>query len=80
LFDVVVLDYYLLDAYDLALLATTRRLSPHSHEIITIVFMMPDVMVRAFAAGARCVMDKPVDMNRLARLALESGRVCERRR
>jgi DNA-binding NtrC family response regulator len=71
LFEVVILDYHLPDSCDLALLGATRRLSPASQIIMTTAFMTPDVVDRARALGACEVMDKPVDLDRLAAIVTE---------
>ena len=73
-FDVVVLDYHLPDAHDLALLATTRRLSPGSQVIMMTAFITPDVAARALDLGACRVLHKPIEMDALAALVLEAYR------
>jgi DNA-binding NtrC family response regulator len=69
-FDVVVLDYHLPDVHDLTLLATARRLSPESHVIMMTAFMTPEVTARALELGARQVLQKPIELEAVATLAL----------
>jgi len=73
-FDVVLLDYHLPDAEDLSLLATTRRLSPGSHVIMMTAFMTPDVALRALELGACHVLHKPLELDALAALVLDTHR------
>lgn len=69
-FDVVVLDYHLPDAHDLDLLATTRRMSPGSHVIMLTALMPQEEVTRALALGASHVVQKPIEMDAFAALAL----------
>ena len=73
-FDVVVLDYRLPDAHDLALLATIRRLSPESRVIMITAFMTPDVATHALELGAYRVLPKPIELEGLATLVQEAYR------
>jgi DNA-binding NtrC family response regulator len=72
-FDVVVLDYHLPDAHDLTLLGETRRLSPDSRIIMMTAFMTPDVATRALQLGACHVVPKPIELDALAALVLETS-------
>ena len=73
-FDVVVLDYRLPDAQDLTLLATTRRLSPHSQVVVMTAFMTDEVSVRALELGASHVLHKPVELDAFAAIVLKAAR------
>lgn len=71
-FDVVVLDYHLPDVSDLRLLATTRQVSPASRVIMMTAFMTPEVAARASELGAYCVLPKPLELEKVASLVLET--------
>lgn len=73
-FDVVLLDYHLPDCDDLRLLATIRRLCPGSQVIMMAAFMTPDEVTRASELGACQVLHKPIELDALAALVLESHR------
>ena len=73
-FDVVVLDYHLPDVHDLALLATTRRLSPESQVVMMTAFMTEEAALRALELGACRVLHKPVELDALAALVLKAAR------
>lgn len=75
--DAVVLDYRLPDSNDLTLLATIRRLSPHSAVILMTAYGTPEVAKRAIDLGAYQVMYKPFDMHDLEPLLLKA---CSSRR
>lgn len=72
-FDAVVLDYRLPDAHDLTLLATIRRLSPMSHVVMMTALMGEDIVLQALKLGASRVLQKPVELEALARLVLQAG-------
>jgi len=72
-FDVVVLDYRLPDAHDLTLLATIRRLSPMSHVVMMTALMGEDIVLQALKLGASRVLQKPVELEALARLVLQEA-------
>ena len=61
--DVVLLDYYLPDSRNLALLATLRRLFPSSRVILMSANFQPETAGDALALGAYCVIHKPIDMH-----------------
>lgn len=61
--DVVLLDYYLPDSRNLALLATLKRLSPSSRVILMSANFQPETAGDAMAMGAYCVIHKPIDMH-----------------
>src|SRR5687768_17259623 len=63
--DVVLLDYRLPDSNDLNLLATIRRLAPHSAVVMMTAYGTPDVTRGALELGAFGVVDKPFDMQDL---------------
>ena len=71
-FDVVLLDYRLPDSNDLALLASVRRLQPHSAVVMMTAYGTPEVTERALALGAHRVMGKPFDMHALEPLVVEA--------
>ena len=60
--DVVLLDYHLPDSHDLTLLATVKRLAPHSQVILMSAYCTPEIAKRALAVGACLVVGKPLDM------------------
>jgi DNA-binding NtrC family response regulator len=72
--DVVLLDYRLPDSDDLGLLASIRRLMPHSAVVMMTAFGTPEVMKGALELGAWRVVNKPFDMHRLEELVLEADR------
>ena len=66
--DVIVLDYRMPDSNDLNLLASIRRLSPHSQVILMTAFGTPDVVRAALDLGAFCVVSKPFEVDKLVSL------------
>jgi DNA-binding NtrC family response regulator len=70
--DVVLLDYRLPDSNDLTLLATIRRLAPHSAVLMMTAYGTPDVTRNALALGAYGVVDKPFDMHDLEPMLLDA--------
>ncbi len=70
--DVVLLDYRLPGSNDLALLATIRRLAPHSAVIMMTAYGTPDVTSSALELGAYGVVDKPFDMQDLEPMLLHA--------
>jgi DNA-binding NtrC family response regulator len=70
--DVVLLDYRLPDSNDLTLLATVRRLAPHSAVLLMTAYGTPDVTRGALELGAYGVMDKPFDMHDLEPMLLDA--------
>jgi DNA-binding NtrC family response regulator len=70
--DVVLLDYRLPDSNDLTLLATIRRLAPHSAVVMMTAYGTPDVTRGALELGAYGVVDKPFDMQDLEPILLDA--------
>ena len=70
--DVVLLDLMLPDFSDLSLLAVMRRLAPAVPVVIMTAFATPEVVERARRFGASRVIDKPFEMDTLARLIRET--------
>ena len=71
-FDAVLLDYRLPDSNDLTLLASIRRLSPHSSVILMTAYGAPDVTKGARDLGVCGVMNKPFEMNDLEGVLLRA--------
>jgi len=72
LVDAVLLDYRLSDSNDLTLLASIRRLSPHSPVILMTAYGTPEVTKGALELGAYRVMSKPFEMHDLEGLLLQA--------
>jgi len=72
-FDVVLLDYRLPDSEDLSLLATIRRLAPHTQVILMTAYGSPEVVSGALNLGAFRVVTKPLEMQDVARLVAEAS-------
>ena len=70
--DVVLLDYHLPDSNDLTLLATIRRMAPHSAVVMMTAFGASDVTSGALELGAHSVVDKPFDMQDLEPMLLDA--------
>jgi DNA-binding NtrC family response regulator len=70
--DAVLLDYRLPDSNDLTLLASIRRLSPHSPVILMTAYGTPEVTRGALDLGVYRVMSKPFEMHELEELLLEA--------
>jgi DNA-binding NtrC family response regulator len=70
--DVVLLDYRLPDSNDLELLATIRRLAPHSAVLMMTAYGTSDVTQGALDLGAYGVLDKPFDMQDLEPMLLSA--------
>jgi len=66
--DVVLLDYQLPDSCDFSLLATVKRLAPHSRVILMSSYYTPEWARQALAQGASRVVNKPIDMRDVAEL------------
>jgi DNA-binding NtrC family response regulator len=66
--DVIVLDYRLPDSNDLNLLASIRRLAPHSPVILMTAFGTPEVVRGALELGVFCVLSKPFEVAELVSL------------
>jgi two-component system, NtrC family, response regulator AtoC len=71
-FDVVLLDFRLPDSTDLSLLASIRRMSPHSQVILMTAFGTPDVVRGALDLGAFRVVSKPFEMDAVAELVAQA--------
>jgi two-component system response regulator PilR (NtrC family) len=71
-FDVVLLDYRLPDSNDLNLLATIRKLAPHTAVIMMTAFGTPDMTAGAIALGAYRVVSKPFEVHEMADLVLRA--------
>jgi DNA-binding NtrC family response regulator len=77
----VFLDLRLPDSDDLQVLASMRRLSPHTPVILMTAHGTPDLAEAARALGAFAVLDKPFDMGELGPLAERaSGYICTQSR
>jgi DNA-binding NtrC family response regulator len=63
--DVVLLDFRLPDANDLALLATVRRLAPSAAVVMMTAVHDSEMIAGAEALGASRVVGKPIDMRDL---------------
>jgi DNA-binding NtrC family response regulator len=70
--DVVLLDYRLPDSNDLGLLATIRRLSPHSQIILMTAYGTPEMAKGALELGAYRIVNKPFEVRDIAALVLEA--------
>ncbi len=70
--DVVLLDYRLPDSNDLTLLATIRRMAPHSAVVMMTAYGTPDVTRGALELGAYGVVDKPFDMQDIEPMLLDA--------
>jgi DNA-binding NtrC family response regulator len=70
--DVVLLDYRLPDSNDLDLLATVRRLAPHSQVILMTAYGTPEIVSGARELGAYQVVSKPFEVLELAALVVEA--------
>ena len=71
-FDVVVLDYRLPDSNDLNLLATIRRLAPHTAVVMMTAFGTPEVAAEAQQLGAYRIVPKPFEVHDMVRLVLDA--------
>jgi DNA-binding NtrC family response regulator len=71
-FQVVLLDFQLPDMRDLSLLATLRQLLPEARLILMTASVTPDITTDANLLGA-AVVNKPFDLDDIARLACESS-------
>jgi DNA-binding NtrC family response regulator len=72
--DVVLLDLILPDFRDLTLLEVLRHLAPDVPIIVMTAFATAEIRERALQLGAFMVVDKPFDMNELARLVRDALR------
>ena len=70
--DVVLLDYWLPDSNDLALLATIRRQSPRSAIVMMTAHGEQSMASAALELGAFRVLSKPMDMVEVGRLVREA--------
>jgi DNA-binding NtrC family response regulator len=70
--DVVLLDYRLPDSNDLGLLATIRRMVPHTAVVMMTAHKTTEVTQGALDLGAYRVMDKPFDMQALEPMLLDA--------
>ena len=64
-FDVIVLDLRLPDMNDLSLLATIRQIQPEASVVLMTAYSTDDVLERAVALGAECVLPKPFELGAL---------------
>lgn len=71
-FDVVLLDYRLPDCHDLTLLRAIKRSSPTTRILMMTAQIDTDVLADALSAGAALVLDKPLDLDAVCTLVLES--------
>ena len=67
-FDVVVLDLRLPDVDDLALVGRVRELLPAAGVVLMTAFASPEIIAGARALGVRAVLNKPFELDELARL------------
>ena len=70
--DAVIMDYRLPDSSDLTLLATIRRLSPHSPVIFMTAYGTPEVTKGALDLGVYRVVSKPFEMPALEEWLLQA--------
>jgi two-component system NtrC family response regulator/two-component system nitrogen regulation response regulator GlnG len=70
--DVVLLDYRLPDSHDLGLLATIRRVAPHTPVILMTAYGTPEVVETALQLGAYRVVSKPFEVHDLAALVVQA--------
>lgn len=70
--DAVILDYRLPDSDDLTLLATIRRLLPHSPVIFMTAFGTAEITQRALDLGVYRVVSKPFEVPALPDLLLQA--------
>ena len=66
--DVVLLDLFLPDSTDLALLSTLRRLVPATAIVVITAHGNPELREEAHRIGAQALLDKPVEISALAPL------------
>jgi two-component system response regulator AtoC len=67
-FDVVVLDLNLPDSHDLSLLQLIHTMAPSAQLVLMTAYATPDVVRDALAAGAFDVVNKPFEIEDLARV------------
>ena len=67
-FDLVVLDLRLPDVDDLALVGRVRELLPAAVVVLMTAFATPEIIAGAQALGVRAVLNKPFELDELARL------------
>jgi DNA-binding NtrC family response regulator len=70
--DAVFLDFRLPDSDDLQLLATIRRISPHSSVILMTAYGSPEVTRGALEMGVFQVMSKPFELHALHPLLMKA--------
>ena len=66
--DVILLDFRLPDSNDLQLLQRLRTLSPGSRIVLMTAYGTPEVMADAIRLGAVGVVNKPLEMQDVAKL------------
>lgn len=72
-FDVIVLDLRLPDSEDLTLLTSLRTLAPKAQIILMTAYGSPEIVSGALDLGAFRVVNKPFEIQDLARLVDEAG-------
>jgi len=72
-FDVIVLDLRLPDMDDLALLAKIRRRAPHAAVVLMTAFGTPEIVTAAYDLGVVNVLNKPFELEELARVVTAAG-------
>jgi two-component system, NtrC family, response regulator AtoC len=73
-FDVIVLDLRLPDSEDLSLLSTLRNVAPGTQVILMTAYGSPEIVCAALDLGAYRVLNKPFEVEEIARLVDEAAR------
>lgn len=73
-FDAIVLDLRLPDSEDLSLLSSLRRMAPRTEVILMTAYGSPEIVGAALDLGAFRVLNKPFEVQDVARLVEEAAR------